>query len=324
MGSILKLKSHHQIMIKSITVDELVNLPMKIPEFQRYKDDAKIDEIIKYQTKKFNKDIEIPHIGVLSIAVCEEQNYLIDGQHRYCAFAALAEQYDFDVNVQFYECGSMKDVYELYTLININTPLPNVYLADTPKKVYDYFYRNYPAMLKSSVNCRRPNLYIEYLKEDIVKIFEIYSKRFSENIAERIIEDLELVNQSYKRAPNNLATSTVSVADKHGLYLGCGRKLNDTVHYEFTSKLLDGCKKASISEEVANKVKGSYFNVCIKPCLSCGVKLHRDDAHCGFIISKYNGGKAIADNLIPVCAECDKEMTIGNICEYRDKHYPIK
>jgi hypothetical protein len=79
-------------------------------------------------------------------------------------------------------------------------------------------------------------------------------------------------------------------------------------------------RKANISTSLKKQVWTKYVGLDRGevPCLCCGcTKISMIDFHCGYYISEKNGGKIEVENLRPICAQCNLNMSSKNFEEFR-------
>ena len=60
-------------------------------------------------------------------------------------------------------------------------------------------------------------------------------------------------------------------------------------------------------------------NQMVGECYVCNRELHYDDMECGHVVSVFAGGQTCADNLEPICGNCNRDMGIENLDTYRKK-----
>ena len=90
--------------IKKCSWNELFNYDnVEIPDFQRILDINKVNQIVEYQKNNYIIENKYKYFGVITICICDEKKYLIDGQHRYFSMKKLFETYhhDFSCNIEY-------------------------------------------------------------------------------------------------------------------------------------------------------------------------------------------------------------------------------
>src|SRR3972149_9292688 len=77
---------------------------------------------------------------------------------------------------------------------------------------------------------------------------------------------------------------------------------------------------AIIPVAVKKTVWKKYFNNReIGKCCICGGKIVRSEFHAGHIVSNYNGGPAILENLIPMCSSCNQSINRHNLVDFMER-----
>ena len=101
---------------------------IRTPECQRIIDHVNLESIIHFQEEMFLKYKTYKFIGAIIFCLFNGKKYLVDGQHRYHAMKSLYEKYhhDYECYVEYIHVSSMKQLKEVYEIINKNTPLPEL------------------------------------------------------------------------------------------------------------------------------------------------------------------------------------------------------
>ena len=180
----------------------LKDYDLQIPECQRILDNIKLESLIDYQKEMFIKHQCYKFIGVLSVCVYNGNNYLVDGQHRFCSMVQLYNNYkhNFNIFLQLIYVNSIEQLKIVYENINKNTPLPDIVFDDNNEKniiteVVNYFQRNYPKVWSNSSKCHRPSIFINYFQETLLFIQNYLECENSEELI-TIIEDY---NKNHKK-----------------------------------------------------------------------------------------------------------------------------
>lgn len=79
--------------------------------------------------------------------------------------------------------------------------------------------------------------------------------------------------------------------------------------------------KQTIPPILRSKVWFKFFNSSEGKCYCCFGNISLNSYQCGHIISEFNGGKTIAENLVPVCKSCNTSMGVTNLYAYKEKYY---
>ena len=57
-------------------------------------------------------------------------------------------------------------------------------------------------------------------------------------------------------------------------------------------------------------------------CLCCEIiDIYQLDFECGHIEAEANGGRTTVENLLPICANCNRAMQTTNLYEFRRRHF---
>jgi len=59
-------------------------------------------------------------------------------------------------------------------------------------------------------------------------------------------------------------------------------------------------------------------------CFSCSMRINALEFACGHIVSEFNGGKMVLDNMKVVCKSCNSKMGTQNMLEFKEKRYSSK
>ena len=187
----------HNTEIKIYKTSDLLHLEIKKPEIQRILENNKVDDIIKYQldhNKKYGK-FNFNVSGLINIHKLDDELFLIDGQHRFKALEKLYDKYSHDISffVEIVTVKSYEELKENYSMINKNTPLPDLsdFILENKNIVEETackFQENYVQVWsKSSNRSRRPFINFNFFQEAIAYI----SKNANINSASKLIEKLE-------------------------------------------------------------------------------------------------------------------------------------
>jgi hypothetical protein len=82
-------------------------------------------------------------------------------------------------------------------------------------------------------------------------------------------------------------------------------------------------KRKTIPKIVKTQTWDKYIgkNLGTAKCLCCKKnEIQQSNFHCGHIISVYNGGKNIIDNLKPICSQCNQSMGRQNMDEFMKEY----
>lgn len=348
-------KSNNKL-IGSISISNLKNIKILIPNEQRIRDDDKVKEIVEYQDSYYKRGKNsFNFIGVINIHSCKEdgKNYLVDGQHRWKAIMALCETHkykDFNVNIEVIKVETKEELIENYNIINKNTELPEFpeeIDKNIPETVAKYFFKEYPEMWTLKTRAIRPKLNknqfqmalgfltiklnnsldIETDVEDLKKIIIEKNDKMSKWPIDSYIQNIRKIKNWSKYK---------SVCDEHGLYLGMYNFTNEEYGYEWTKDIIRDLTGEIIKKQKKKKKKTipknkrrlvwseNNGNKNRAKCYSCGiVELdYQGSWECGHVISENDGGTLDVNNLKPICSNCNKTMGTKNMNDFIKECYP--
>jgi 5-methylcytosine-specific restriction endonuclease McrA len=335
--------------IGSISIFELLKRKHRIviPYNQRISDEDKIYEIISYQHDHKRRNGFYNFLGTINLHYCRDDKkyYLVDGQHRYNAVKKIAENFeDFDIIIEVIIIEKKEFLLENYNLINKNTPLPE--LSDnintiTHKLIFLHFEKQFNKIWTLSTRPRRPNLNKNHFQEALSYLIEKLNSDDSNYYIKLISEHNNRVsNWNIDRIGNmkNLKdpNKTLDICRENGCFLGLFPHTTDEFHYRWVSDIIrnetgEEIKKPkkkgkkAIPKVVKNGVWAKYIgnDIGCTFCLVCGnQKIYQSMFTAGHVISEYNNGKIVVDNLRPICSTCNLSMGTRNMGDFVEDHYP--
>lgn len=185
-----------------IPFSELKNWRVQIPEWQRFLDYDRVEELF-YCIRQQMKD---PVQTTIVLAELQDRFYLIDGQHRYMAYEKLYLQYRRDINVivNIVPVESEKEIFEVCRTINNSRPFelpddPNTFLV--AKNITEILHHKYYPYFVSSANPRRPNVNADRFSQCLAKLL-LRGSSAKDGAADpsQIYEKLEDLNSKYEFA----------------------------------------------------------------------------------------------------------------------------
>ena len=335
--------------IGSISIFDLLKKKNKIiiPYNQRICDEDKIDEIVSYQEDHKKRNGFYNFLGVINFHFCEEDSnyYLVDGQHRYGALKKLSEKFeDFEISLEIIKIKKKDELFENYNLINKNTPLPelneNINMI-THKIIFLHFEKLFKKVWTLSTRPKRPNLNknhfqeaLSYLIEKLehkdhnyyIKIITEHNNRVSKWNIDRI------GNMKNLKDPNKI----LGICKENGCYLGLFPHTTEDYHYRWVLDLIRNetgeeikVFKKKVKKAIPKTVKVGVWakyvgnDIGSINCLVCGQqKIYQNMFTAGHVISEYNDGKIVIDNLRPICTICNLSMGTKNMGDFVEEHYP--
>jgi hypothetical protein len=332
--------------IKNIKWSELFDSSMniEIPDIQRIIDNAKVNEIVKYQTDFYMKHGEYLFFGVITFCKYDKTMYLIDGQHRYFSMKSLFDKYshNFDCNIEVIDVKSLSEVNEIYEIINKNTLLPNFKFTKTEKNIVSetcqYFQIKYPNIWSSSQRSRRPHIYFNSFQESIGFIAQQMDIQSSQNLIQLVEEKNKSYENSNKEVFKNVNDNMLKKAHEHGFYLGLFTfDINEEYGFVWAKSIVEyhmnikikkthmNSRKRAISKSMKSKLWNEKIGTEVGEvyCIVCmNNKINMMNFECGHIVPESKGGETSVDNLLPICGLCNKSMATKHMRDYVLQEFP--
>jgi len=319
----------YKLTFKTIVEISTNNLLLKLP-FQIDIDEDKVDSMVNAYYK--NPEYLIFKNKIILGYIIKTNNlYIIDGQHRiemikklynndindYLIFCCYKIDNDDEMKVLFKEIN--QDSYKNNKYITLNDF--NINLYDLCKKYLHDKYSLYFAERKSTyifrisisefLNKLLEYKYIEkfYNIESLIEDLEIKNKKFA-----KLIDYQEYFNDNpelfYKDEYNCVKDGKI-FSLKNNNFIEYIVNINITPNHKF--KL----QKKVISPKLRIQVWCKEFGLVdsgVCPFNNCNNFIHngKNGFHCGHIISEFNGGLTILDNLKPICNNCNLKMGKNN------------
>ena len=309
----------------TLSVSKLISMDIHKPDYQRDKLEEHVEEIYKFQLEHYKKYGTYLYFGCITICICNDEKYLLDGQHRLFSMEKIFnmnEFNDFNVDIEIIQCNSMEEMQQLFTIINKNIPVKD-YLKNFKKEIAillrEYIKLNYSNYISTSQTPRSPNINIEIFLDEFQKKYEKRINKFKDD--QEFIDWFEIENQ------------------EHGIYL---RSRNDEKIENAIMKIdsMEGRLRSSkkfylgtyflknITSNVSNSLKKKLWNqwklslnnteeLVLCPCCESEY-IAGYDFHAGHKISFKNGGSTSLDNLIPLCSSCNLSMGTMNYEDYKE------
>ena len=329
--------------------DKLVaEIIYSIPDIQRHISMENVEQIIKLQEEFYNLHAKylLNHSISIGIDTTTGINYLLDGQHRMCAYKSLLKKYPervMKINIDLFYCEGMDNIEKTYKYINTNTPNTITVMGiDKYKILNDWeklMYSQFKSYLKTSNRPNRPHLSIEKIKDYIVnkKVLELLEIHSGEMLFQKIIE----LNRFYGTVDiQTFKDWGISDCEKiigkintleNKLFLGLYSnfewidRIIDNLHkgVDF-NKMKHICKSwrpkitLSLKREVWRKINGDYL---VGKCYCCNEDLNYELFECGHIIPVSIGGETNIHNLKPICRKCNMDMKTMNLEEFKELRF---
>lgn len=315
---------------------------LQTPPFQTDIDEIKVNQMIKSYRR--NPDYLI-YKNKIVIAVIndkienEYKLYIIDGQHRLEMAKQLYETYELNDYLIFcyFSIENDKEMKKLFREINRDSYKNNQYVSlnEFRETLYisccEYLrskYSLYFSEKKSNVNKRYSvsefmNKLLEHKYLDIfedlntlIKEIETKNKTFNKTVdyQEYYLENPELF---YKDEINCVKDGYIFALTKNNF-------IDYLVNQEIIPNHVFKYQKKTISPKMRIEIWMKEFgtqNEAICPFYRCENKIHNGykGFHSGHIISEFNGGETVLENLRPICGSCNSKMSSTNWIDYEKK-----
>lgn len=321
-----------------------------IPKIQRELDTNHIEKL--YQ--RFKNEYEtsgIFNFGIFEVASLNDVLYLVNGQHRYNVLLKLYQDnhQDLLIHIRIKEVINESELNEHFRIVNdskksviCDNSNDQIIINGLKKYLIETYSNKY---FPNTKNPHRPNIKLDSLvdklierdilnklsitsPEDLIvkidKLNDFYSKKsysceFWKN--QQIKKDakiwIEKARERNIRKPFFLGIyPDYEWLDRLILHHQKGIDYENMVHY---------WKNIHIRKKPNQKLKNLVWNkrngdktLNEGKCYVCEEQLSFKNMQCGHIISYYHGGKTELENLEPICGDCNRDMGINNLNEYKN------
>ena len=322
------------------TIDNIINY--QLSSIQRLLNSEHVNYLVNDQIKEYDKYKQYSILQTITCADYNNKRYVLDGQHRIKAFKELKEL-NYPVNISIpivvYNVNELNELYGYYERINKHHPINPLELEDkwmdVGKNFFNWFLAEYKLYIKNK-NCNCPHINLQDLMLYFNK-FKIHNKL--ENINDLInkIKELNtyLLNNYEKIVKSQIQSDYVKrleVCVKKNMmkpcFLGIWRQYEwvELCLYSLENNLSFNDINLShfcVSRpKIPKKTKNDVWNKRNKnnlegKCFCCNEILHYDNMECGHIIPFCKGGDINIENLEPICKNCNRDMGIVNLFEYK-------
>ena len=233
-----------------------------------------------------------------------------------------------------------------YEMINKNTPLPDFTLFENvdkcvPETVANHFQLKHPKIWSKTSKARRPHIYFNYFQETLAYICDqtgIDEPQELQDLITNFNDKLCKWDAKVFQTTHKINENQYKSAKEHGFYLGLFSYIScEEYGFPWAKKLVEDCTgkiiKSTLSyskkKKIPKKIKNDAWdfhvgkNVAIAKCLCCKTKeINAKDFVAGHIMSEYNGGEVVVENLVPICQPCNSSMGVTNMDVYVETYYP--
>ena len=327
--------------IKIIDSNDILNKKLLTPECQRVLDKEHVNELLNYQKEHYIKYKEFFFTNPITICNLDNKEYIIDGQHRLACIQKLCdEKYpNFKIFLIIIKVNDESEMEEKYISINKNNPVQlfsDIILYKIfYKKIEKYIKNNYEIYLKNTDNPRSPNINIKHLLKYLddnklaIKINYNYKLFINEFIKLDIFykNNTEILYNVFKGNIHNKITDLKTKNNYTLLFLFTkfewvdriiyvienNIEYKDISHYPINYRVKI---KKHLRKEVWKKRNNDKIN---GECYCCSKIIEYDDFECGHIKSVYFKGETMLSNLEPICYNCNNNMGIQNLIDYKNE-----
>lgn len=325
-----------------------------LPTFQRNVNMKHVMAMVEDQTREYEKWHCFSILQAVTVAhVRDDKVYVLDGQHRLCAFRELCKLgypiNDVLIPVVMYDVFDQVEMAAYYGRVNHNMPIHPLELEDDfkdfAKVIIDKLVATYGMYIKNdSKNSRCPHINMNDLKKNLsgrnlsAKLKERHKSvgAYWDKIQELngyVHENVKATHQLCQMMQKRI-TDCESKTQKAGggtvCYLGVWRRfewldlalealLEDKEFTQISLACDDASKKsipACIRLQVWKKTNVNQSDAGL--CFTCCNDLYYSDMECGHIKARALGGDDTVDNLMSICKTCNKDMGIMNLLEYKE------
>jgi hypothetical protein len=316
------------------------------PPFQTDLDDNKINGIISAFEKN---ECFFMITGTITIGIHkidkDSTYYLLDGQHRVNAIKKLNKNNHISpISITFIYINSDEEARTIFEQLNKDSSKSKTYISlptfekikhEKLKNALETKYKKCVGLTNTDkedlytinefVNTITEENFFEYHKDDsndeIIRYIENENKKFFNHIGY-----LESANKNkndiYSAVEKRCIKHLCSIFFKHNNFIEylCYKKI--TPIHEFKNQRIPITQKER--QNIWKKVfKSSIEGIC--PIFGCEKTLENKKWGfvCGHVISVKNGGDNNIDNIRPICAQCNQEMSDENWNDYNEKQKKI-
>ncbi len=325
---------------------------LKIPDIQREVNQDRV-EYIKSKLCKEYDDNNFFDFGTLFLCDYEGNLYLLNGQHRYCALIDITNTRNIDISikVEIRRCKTKKEMEKLWCISNDNTEVKLVKNCNHQlilNELRKHLNTKYPKYLSEAKKPHKPHINLNNLIE------EIDNNNFNEDLLEKLIIEIENINNFYKGKLHNIELwkkwRIPSIEDNlekcrskdqtKPLFLGIFQNfewlqrikehLVNNISYEDMPHYLINTVSRKISRKLSCLVWDKHNSFAkIKErgddyasCFVCRKQLEQENFQCGHVVPFFYGGENTIDNLEPICSSCNTDMGIENLHVYKKREFP--
>ena len=300
-----------------------------------------VDEIVNYQKELKTKRGKYEIFNCLYITYCEQNDppfEMIDGQHRFSAFERLYNiSGNFKIEYKIIICKNADEAYSYFEIINKSKPLVlhrNRNESQEIRKLTTHMKQKYKSYIKQSQTPRIPNINLSKL-EIHLRDHKVVSKCIERNVD--IIDVVEKLNSFYQHVDEispgkwddwGILQHQIEL-EQPKFYLGLFKNfewichllkhLEENLSYE-TFQHRSCVNMERITKKLRKDLWKKHFSEAREGlCYCCNDPINEDNYQVGHVISRVKGGDTKIDNLKPICIQCNQDMKIENMEEYKKR-----
>ena len=329
------------VTFSEISLNPEINLNLQKPSEQGSLNNDTIEQMIEEYIKN---PTYLRFKNKITVGDLNGTNYIIDGQHRINMAKKLYEDYQINDNLIFlwYKCKTEDDIRSIFNSLNIDSTKNNFYIQQD--KFDQLNINEFLKLLKtsySSLFAKRKTengklKTIEEFRDDLIKINffknvncyekKIFSKyksiqyliRKNDEFYKKASYEINFRhNESifYKDELKNIKDKII-FSLKGNNFIEWLNNNNELPYHKYKTQ------KEPISQYIKKQIWKKEFgdsNTEKCPISFCNTILlngQKNGWHAGHIISEYNGGKTIIENLRPICKNCNSSMGSKNWNDY--------
>ena len=316
------------------------------PPHQGALQDDKVNEMVQ---EYLEKPDFWTHKQIVTISVFNGSYYITDGQHRIEASKLLFHNYgkssDQDYLIfNWHTVDSEQEMRSLYNSINKDSTKNEIFVTQEvivqarAENFLKFFKNNYKDLFPNKVNKTNKRYTIELLRDELLKggFFNkethaecgVYSDMNDESYEQFLLRSSSEYFKAYNydkyvvedQLDNIFYADEIKFIKEKQVFMLMRNNFlewlkDKSIQPKHEPKILRKSIPISIRNSVWKKEYGdSVTGKC--PITTCDKMLTMSDWHCGHVISHYNGGKVKADNLRPICAQCNNDMDAMNWEDY--------
>lgn len=258
------------------------------------------------------------YLGVLHCAVLvgrDEELLVCDGQHRFLALQECLTTHGVDAGVPFVirKCVDEAALRAYYRDLNNVFISQDLVLEETDLLILErfkaYLQEHYARHVSHAARPRFPNVNADALANVLMQ--RVPAPRTYAAVLEHADALNTHLGSALKVAWPKLYHAALK---KQGLFLAF-----------LFAKTDQECVRAALPKAVRNAVwRRAFPDATQGTCFVCDCAIDAFSFHAGHIVAAAHGGKAVVDNLTPLCACCNTSMGTMNACDFKTRFFPGK